>query len=576
MDEKRVLGIEGGGTKTDWILVSHSPDHTSLISQGQLGPANLRLTHDDDLIRMFGQLPDATHVGVFLAGCITEQDRNRLETVCRQVWPDAILRVGSDRDSSFAAAFQNADGIVVISGTGAAVTGRRAGRIEKAGGRGHLLGDRGGAYVICIEGLRLALRIYDLKHQTTPLAQHILAALALNSMDDLVAWTQSATKTAIAALAPVMFVSAEQGDEKMRAIIQRGARTLAQYTSSVARRLKLKAPRVRLLGGVFFHQPFYVSLYRNALLHLVPDADVDLSPSPGVYGSAWLAAQDEGVVSSVVKPVEKPIADLGAALTEQSNPRSEFLDRLSAEELIHLFVMEEKYVQQALEESADSLEKAVVLISDALTQKGRLFYIGAGTSGRLGVLDASEIPPTFGESPDKIQGIIAGGNRALYQSVEGAEDDEFQGMMAIVNRGVTSGDVVCGITASGRTPFVLAGLQKAQEIRAKTILLTCNPDRVHKIRCDVEIDLRTGPELLTGSTRLKAGTATKSALNILSTCAMIRLGKVRGNKMLDVRATNAKLRDRAVRLLCSLRKLSYEEAWKILEQHSWNVRKALE
>jgi N-acetylmuramic acid 6-phosphate etherase len=253
------------------------------------------------------------------------------------------------------------------------------------------------------------------------------------------------------------------------------------------------------------------------------------------------------------------------------------MDRLSTPALVDLFIREEDHVPRALAHSRAALISAVDLISAALQAGGRLFYTGAGTSGRLGVLDATEIPPTFGAPPDLIQGIIAGGVSALHSAAEGAEDQPEAGELALLERGVRPGDVVCGIAASGRTPFVLGTLRCARGLGAKTILLTCNPARPRAGQpWDIEIDLPTGPELVTGSTRLKAGTATKLTLNILSTCAMVRLGKVRGNLMIDLRPTNAKLRDRAIRLVAELRPCSHDEAHSRLIAASWSVRAALD
>ena len=215
------------------------------------------------------------------------------------------------------------------------------------------------------------------------------------------------------------------------------------------------------------------------------------------------------------------------------------------------------------------------MVSGVLQKGGRLFYVGAGTSGRLGVLDASEIPPTFGASPEMVQGIVAGGAAALQRGVEGAEDDRGGGALAINERGGSGADVVCGISASGRTPFVLGALVEAKARGAKTILLTCNPARARTESFDLEIDLETGPEILTGSTRLKAGTATKIALNILSTGAMVALGKVRGNLMIDLAMSNEKLRDRAARLVAELAKCNYAEAVERLRGCNWNLRAAL-
>ncbi len=243
--------------------------------------------------------------------------------------------------------------------------------------------------------------------------------------------------------------------------------------------------------------------------------------------------------------------------------------------MIKLFTNEEKQVHNALAGADQALQKAVVAIVRSFRKNGRLFYIGAGTSGRLGILDASEIPPTFGEPPSRVQGIIAGGQSAITNSIEGAEDDELQGALSVQERGVSKQDVVCGITASGLTPFVLSALREAQSIGSKTILITCNPEAVNRGPFEICILLATGPELIAGSTRLKCGTATKAALNILTTCSMIRLGKVRGNQMVDLKPSNTKLKTRAIRIVSELRGWSEDKAAAALKKHGWNVRRAM-
>jgi N-acetylmuramic acid 6-phosphate etherase len=208
---------------------------------------------------------------------------------------------------------------------------------------------------------------------------------------------------------------------------------------------------------------------------------------------------------------------------------------------------------------------------------GRLFYVGAGTSGRLGVLDASECPPTFRTPPDLVQGIIAGGQNALWQSVEGAEDDAEAGARAVEFRGVTRKDVVVGVEASGTTPFVWGALGEARRRCATTALICFNPFlRVPSVlRPEIVIAPNLGPEVLTGSTRLKAGTATKPLLNMVTTLAMVRLGKVRSNLMIDVNPANVKLRDRAVRIVQALTGLSYPVAQRALERSGWVIKKAV-
>jgi N-acetylmuramic acid 6-phosphate etherase len=355
-----------------------------------------------------------------------------------------------------------------------------------------------------------------------------------------------------------------------------GAQILAAFTGSVATRLGLEAPEVKLTGGLFVHHADYADLYREYLSNILPSADVSVCALSGGLGAAWLASQDPQQKTTAVAN-GSALPELAVATTEQRNPRSRGLDKLATGQLVDLFVAEEDFVRQALAAARDQLAAAVEVAGSALEKGGRLFYAGAGTSGRLGVLDASEIPPTFGTPPYMVQGIMAGGVTALHSAVEGAEDQAEAGALAMVERGVNPGDCVCGITASGRTPFVLGALQRATKLGAKTILLTCNPERVRNDTqsYDVAIDLPTGPEIVTGSTRLKAGTATKIALNIISTCSMIRLGKVRDNLMIGVNASNVKLRDRAARLVSELRGCSYEDARAVLEQANWNVRAAI-
>ena len=571
----RILGVEGGGTKTAWVLVERSADGLRVVDQGKLPPSNFRLTSPDRLRSIFRQLPaEADRVGVFLAGCGAD-DRRSLELLCAEIWPRAKIVAGSDRDSGLAAGLGRGDGIVVNAGTGASVTGRRGDRIEKAGGWGHILGDAGGGYFLAVQALRLILREYDLHRGEAQFTADILRTLSLNSRDELVRWAQNADKMEIAMMAPIVFEAATKGDANAIKIIEEGTGVLSEYTEAVATRLHLLAPKVILLGGLFQRDSAYTHAFRRKLKKNMPDARVSMSEQSPELGAAWLAAELEEPPAFSTEIRGNEIENFARASTEQRNPRSEHLEKLSAQELVALFVEEEKFVQEALRKAAAALARGVEMVANALRRDGRLYYVGAGTSGRLGVLDASEIPPTFGASPETVQGIMAGGVTALYRSVEGAEDERGAGALALDERGVAAADIVCGISASGRTPFVLGALAAAKKRGAQTILLTCNPARLREEEIDLEIDLETGPEILTGSTRLKAGTATKVALNILSTGAMVALGKVRANLMVDLAASNNKLRDRAARLVAELGKCDYAEACERLQKNGWNLRAAL-
>jgi N-acetylmuramic acid 6-phosphate etherase len=574
---ERVLGVEGGGTKTAWVLVERdAAADLRVVEEGKLPPSNFRLTPSDRLRSIFQQLPrEVDRVGMFLAGCGVEEDRRALEKLCAGIWPGAKIIAGSDRDSGLAAALGHGDGIAVNAGSGATVTGRRGDRIEQAGGWGHILGDTGGGYSLSLQALRLILREYDLHRGEAQFTASILRALSLNSRDELVRWAQTADKMEIAMLCPVVFEAARNGDQNVVKIIEEGAEALAEYTAAVETRLGLLAPKVILLGGLFQRDSLYVAAFRRKLKKNLSDACVSISERSPELGAAWLAADLEERGTFSFETSTSGLETLASAQTEQRNSRSERLESLTAQELVELFVDEEGFVQEALRKEIPALARGIEIVATALRKSGRLFYVGAGTSGRLGVLDASELPPTFGVSPELVQGIIAGGARSLFRSAEGAEDEPGGGALAIDERGVTGADVICGISASGRTPFVLGALVAAKKRGAQTILLTCNLDRIRTEPFALEIDFATGPEILTGSTRLKAGTATKIALNILSTGAMVALGRVRGNLMIDLSTASVKLRDRATRLVAECAKCDYAEARDRLQKNGWNLRAAL-
>ena len=265
----------------------------------------------------------------------------------------------------------------------------------------------------------------------------------------------------------------------------------------------------------------------------------------------------------------------GHLLTEQPHPRSTDLDALSTAALVELFCDEDRRPQEAVAAAAPALAQAIDAITARLARGGRLFYLGAGTSGRLGVLDAAECPPTFCSPPELVQGVLAGGAAALLRSSEGLEDLRDAGRDDLVARGFQPGDALVGIAAGGTTPYVHGGLAHAQQIGALAIAMACVPQDQVTMPCDIDIRLLTGPELLAGSTRLKAGTATKMALNILSTGVMVRLGKVYGNRMVDVAVTNSKLEDRALRMLQDLGGIPRPQGRQWLQRSGGSVKVAL-
>ncbi|KAA9325434.1 N-acetylmuramic acid 6-phosphate etherase [Adhaeribacter soli] len=261
--------------------------------------------------------------------------------------------------------------------------------------------------------------------------------------------------------------------------------------------------------------------------------------------------------------------------TTETASHYDHLEKMSVHELLVNINKEDKTVPLAVEKAIPQIEKLVEVIVEKLSNGGHLFYIGAGTSGRLGIVDASECPPTYGVPFDLVQGIIAGGDGAIRKAVEFAEDDFEQAWKDLQQAGITEKDVVVGIAASGRTPYVIGGLQACNENGIATGCVVCNANSKVAQTAQFPVEAVTGPEFVTGSTRMKAGTAQKLVLNMLTTSTMIKLGRVKGNKMVDMQLTNLKLVDRGARMLMDELQISHEEAAALLEQHG-NVRAAIE
>ncbi|MCB0701841.1 MAG: N-acetylmuramic acid 6-phosphate etherase [Ignavibacteriae bacterium] len=264
--------------------------------------------------------------------------------------------------------------------------------------------------------------------------------------------------------------------------------------------------------------------------------------------------------------------------TEQNNPASSNIDIATTREILSIINTQDKLVADAVEIEIDNIAVAVDGIVDRFKREGRLFYFGAGTSGRLGVLDASECPPTFGSDPELVQGRIAGGTQAMFVAQEGAEDDPQSGVIDVIESELREKDICCGIAASGRTPYVLGALQKASEIGCFTILVTTaghNSIEQMGVKADVIISPNVGPEVVAGSTRMKSGTAQKLVLNMLTTAAMVRMGKTFGNVMVDLKQTNAKLKERSKKIIMSICDVDYDTASKLLVDSGHHVKTAI-
>ena len=563
--ESFFFGIEGGGTRTVALLADA---RGRIRKRFELGSLNLKLASDADVLQRLREIKSRVALrpsswSLCLAGCRTAADRARLRSLAERIWPRVPVYVGSDLESGFAAAFGlNSAGLLVVSGTGSCVRGRNGRQIAQAGGWGHLLGDHGSGYWIALTGLRTAVREHDRQGAISPALRRVLHRLCLNSPDELVDWIQAASKAEVAAFA------GEFLDEDGSRLILQAASFLAMDCEAVARKLGMGSPDIALVGGLITkHRRFRVTV-THRLRMLFPRARIFVPRRESAVGALLLA----GAELTRADSSSIPHATSSLSLTEQRSPRTMDLDKRPVSRLIDTMLGEEAHVIPVLRQNKRVIARAINDIVRAFRRGGRLFYIGAGTSGRLGVLDASECPPTFSTDPEMVQAIIAGGATALHTAVEGAEDDSTAGAEAMRARGIGRRDIVIGIAASGSTPFVLGALDESKRLGAKTFLLCFSPPRstVH-----TPLFFRIGPEVITGSTRLKAGTATKLVLNMLTTISMIRLGKVISNLMVDVKPTNEKLRVRACRIVAALKGCSETKARERLHRSRWNVKKAL-
>jgi N-acetylmuramic acid 6-phosphate etherase len=589
----KYLGIEGGGTRTVALLADGSG---RTLRRLETGPANMKLLTAVQLIRRFRSiatslpLPDALAIG--LSGAWVEEDFQKIRSAAEKVWPRIPCYATNDLETGLAAAsggprMAQIPQVLVVSGTGSGCYGQgRKGKGVKVGGWGHILGDKGSGYDIGLCALQAVIDAYDQELVWPELGRRLLQALELNEPNDLIDWAQAADKTAIASLAAEVFAAWGSKDKLAARVLAGAARSLARDAAACARRVATSGTRVRfvLSGSILLKQPRFGAQVSRELRRLWPKALVTPLKRESVWGAVELARRVlQSKVQSLKSKVRRPESEEGfvrsvrPSPTEERHPRSMSLDRMGLGDAIRLMLSEDTGVPKKLLAEGRRIEQVIRAIVRAFRRGGRLFYVGAGTSGRLGMLDASECPPTFRTPPEMVQGIIAGGQRALWQSVEGAEDDPDAGARAIEFRGIARQDVVVGIAASGTTPFVWGALREAKRRGATTVLVCFNPflQIPSALRPAVVIAPNLGPELLTGSTRLKAGTATKLLLNMFTTLAMVRMGKVRSNLMVDLNPANVKLRDRAVRIVRDLTRTDYATAQRALERSGWVVKKAV-
>jgi len=594
------LGIEAGGTRTTVLLVDAADKE---LLSFQTGPAVLPLMSDRELqwhLRdIAARLPfTPSAIGIGMAGARTDSDKERLHRAALRIWPAVPCVATNDLDTALAAAPARRPPlprVLVLSGTGSCCFGRAPdGRTAKVGGRGHVIGDRASACDIGLRALRAVIADLDHHGQMGALGVALLNALTFNEAEQLIPWSVQARKTEIASLAVTVFAVAAKGDKLAKKLLSDSAAMLAEDAVVCAHQLTGShggEVEFVLNGGVLIKNPAFLRDVSRRIRQGWQGARVTPLKTASVWGAVALARAAGAFATSrpnktasdfVLPPEIADLAVLAQSPTEKRNSRSMKLDQMPLAKGIDLMLSEDAALTQAIRAEKKHIARVITEVVRAFKSGGRLFYVGAGTSGRLGVLDASEIPPTFRAPREQVQGIIAGGRQALWSAVEGAEDDVQAGSLAIRHRAINAKDVVIGIAASGRTPFVWGAIHEAKKLGAFTALICFNPamrtaaKRVHDAswKPAVMITPNAGPEVLTGSTRLKSGTATKLILNMITTLAMTKVGKVISNLMVDVNPSNVKLRDRAVRIISELTGAPQEEARAALNDSGWAVKAA--
>jgi len=590
-----VLGIEGGGTHTSALLVNCADD--TVLKTVSAGPGNFRLLSNDALAALLGEIrnelpAEPDRIGIGLAGVRSEADRERLTGTLARLWPGVPTAVSDDLLLALESAEWRDDcaaQVLLLSGTGSCCLGRRRdGTMVKVGGRGHIIGDRGSSCDIAMHALRSIMTISDIRSDWPRLGADILGFLQMNDPESLIEWSMTASKTELASLARVVFeAAATRQDEIAVPILKRMAYRLSKDAVQCAARIATEGEKVQFVmnGAVLLKNPAFATGVMEKIRAAWPRSEIAPPDRPSVWGAVEMARK---LCDDSKKPPSVRQPDVAAGLdrdlvnwrpvsdspTESGNPRSSRLPELPLSDAIRLMLSEDETIPAKILKESAGIEWAIREVVRAFSEGGRLIYCGAGTSGRLAVLDASECPPTFRTPANLVQGIIAGGRAALGSAVEGAEDDLAGGVQAIAFRQVDAKDVVVGISASGHAPFVWGCLGEARRRGATTVLICCNPAYRDHPLVDRAILPDTGPEILSGSTRLKAGTATKLILNLISTLAMTHSGKVIGNVMIDLNPSNTKLRNRAIRIVQKLTGVDEATAHSTLEHNGWIVREA--
>jgi N-acetylmuramic acid 6-phosphate etherase len=604
MSVQFIIGIDGGGTKTHGRIKQINTDNyfeayvgaSSLTNDFELATKNIS-TLISQLMGQFVEYdqcnPEHISVVIGAAGAGAKSQADKLVQQLSSSFSFASLEVCNDAKTSLIAA-NNAQPVTVVAlGTGS--VGARLdsdGCEHYYGGWGFPAGDDGGGAKLGFNAVQYLLQDIDnsgkpLSKVTANLQQMICSKEGAESTPKaaLAAWLRNATASKYAEISPLVFSLQTQCSVANKLIEQHVKHCEALILTS---RKNTSTPVV-LLGGLA--QVTLPLLSKEIAKHCQAPLGTSLD------GACWLA--ENNITSLQAKVLHKQtsssvnqtspllnqdnqfkvdpvlLQQLNNMMSEERNPDSKQIDLMESKDILRLINNEDKKVPLAVELCIEPMSEAVDCIVDAFNKGGRLIYIGAGTSGRLGILDAVECPPTFSVSSDQVVGLIAGGDKAIYKAVEGAEDNIEQGEQDLIDIEFSQNDVLVGIAASGRTPYVIGALDYANKVGAKTVCVVCNTNSEMSKHAKIVICPAVGPEVLTGSTRLKSGTAQKLVLNMLSTASMIRTGKSYENLMVDVNATNKKLYMRAIRIVMQATECDASTAEKALKENNLKVKLAI-
>ncbi|HRK35565.1 MAG TPA: N-acetylmuramic acid 6-phosphate etherase [Candidatus Hydrogenedentes bacterium] len=577
MVDRIYIAIDGGGSGTrigvydeaGTLLAESMGEHTNPHQVTPAIAADRLATVAKTVAQDWPKVPVVVFAGV--SGARDEASRKVIaDTLWARVPGAERVVVLTDIHAHLLANAGQSQAILVIAGTGSSVAVLDASQnVHTFGGRGPILGDDGSAYHVATTTLRRSFQYKDRRNETCTLLTALARAAGLGDVESLVGWCATAQKQDIARLAETVLHCGGNGDPLATQCLVDCAQSLGGILKDAVTRTRLNAATpVFLMGGLFEHSAYYSDLFQGALRALGIENKVGIAPYIG-HSALFAISRQSQIPSSV------PFAEVTVNTAHSEVTKETTLDCMSTAGLVERMQHADREAVLAAQECSHELCQIIDRTAHAFRNGGRLIYVGAGTSGRIGVLDASECPPTFGVPPGRVIGIIAGGDRALRESIEGAEDDTALGKANIdaIDPPVGEKDVVVGIAASGTTPYTLAALEAAKIRNAATALVSCVPNV--GIAADFRLVMPTGPEVLPGSTRLKAGTATKLVLNAITTGAMALSGRVFEGYMIGVQPTNQKLRKRAAYIISVLTGIHEAEAAQRLVDAGNNVAVAV-